>query len=278
MSPYHTLFLVLFYYLSIYQLVNNPTIKAIKFNRLQSAAISRNEYITGDHWQGLKNIMTPPVKDATFDDLKEHRIEKNGAIAKLLKAQMAMVNFSGSEFMEKIWTENDMSNRHTAVPRLELLPEPIRNKHRGMFQYLKFFQTWIKPVAAEFVATWMLVFWACMLQPPPVDIAVSNSTGIGTGPDSSTDALAPALAAGINLIIIICMFWDICIIQFNPCVTVALVFAQVIPWRLLVPNILGKGIDKFLFLSINMLYLNVSYDKFQLNWAVLRSRHILLHF
>ena len=187
--------------------------------------------------------MTPPVKDVTFDDLQEHRIEKNGAIAKLLRAQMAMVNFSGSEFMEKIWTENDMSNRHTAVPRLELLPEPIRNKHRGMFQYLKFFQTWIKPVAAEFVATWMLVFWACMLQPPPVDIGVSNSTDIGTGPDSSTDALAPALAAGINLIIIICMFWDICIIQFNPCVTVALVFAQVIPWRLLVPNILGKNID-----------------------------------
>ena len=40
--------------------------------------------------------------------------------------------------------------------------------------------------------------------------------------------------------IIICMFWDICVIQFNPCVTFALVFAGVIPVRLLIPNVLAQ--------------------------------------
>ena len=58
--------------------------------------------------------------------------------------------------------------------------------------------------------------------------------------DASVDALVPALAAGINLVIIICMFWDICVIQFNPCVTFALVFAGVIPYRLLIPNVLSQ--------------------------------------
>jgi len=33
--------------------------------------------------------------------------------------------------------------------------------------------------------------------------------------DANVDALAPALAAGINLVIIICMFWDICVIQLG---------------------------------------------------------------
>ena len=44
--------------------------------------------------------------------------------------------------------------------------------------------------------------------------------------------LLPALSAGIALIIIITIFWDICIIQFNPCVTVSLVLAEALPGRL----------------------------------------------
>ena len=43
----------------------------------------------------------------------------------------------------------------------------VQEKHFLMFGYLKFFQTTLKPMLAEFIATWMLVFWACMLQPPP---------------------------------------------------------------------------------------------------------------
>ena len=58
--------------------------------------------------------------------------------------------------------------------------------------------------------------------------------------NGSLDALIPALAAGINLVIIICMFWDICVIQFNPCVTAALVMAGIIPARLLIPNIISQ--------------------------------------
>ena len=73
---------------------------------------------------------------------------------------------------------------------------------------------------AEFIATFMLLFWACMLQPKP-DMELNGMY-----------QLLPALSAGIALIIIITIFWDICIIQFNPCVTVSLVLAEVLPGRL----------------------------------------------
>ena len=33
-----------------------------------------------------------------------------------------------------------------------------------MFRFLHVFQRWVKPVVAEFVATFILLFWACMLQ------------------------------------------------------------------------------------------------------------------
>ena len=40
--------------------------------------------------------------------------------------------------------------------------------------------------------------------------------------------------------IIITIFWDICVIQFNPSVTVSLVMAEIIPLRLMIPNILAQ--------------------------------------
>ena len=52
--------------------------------------------------------------------------------------------------------------------------------------------------------------------------------------------MMPALSAGIALIIIITVFWDICVIQFNPCVTISLVLAEVLPFRLMVPNITAQ--------------------------------------
>ena len=64
-----------------------------------------------------------------------------------------------------------------------------------------------------------------MLQPGPEN------------PDAAKSPLVFALAAGINLTIIITMFWDICIIQFNPCMTVAFCVAGAVPWRLFIPNI-----------------------------------------
>ena len=70
---------------------------------------------------------------------------------------------------------------------------------------------------AEFIATFMLLFWACMLQPKPE----TELNGMYQ--------LLPALSAGIALIIIITIFWDICIIQFNPSVTVSLVLAEALP-------------------------------------------------
>ena len=67
-----------------------------------------------------------------------------------------------------------------------------------------------------------------MLQPGPEN------------PDDTKSPLVFALAAGINLTIIITMFWDICIIQFNPCMTVAFCVAGAVPWRLFVPNIAAQ--------------------------------------
>ena len=69
-----------------------------------------------------------------------------------------------------------------------------------------------------------------MLQPKPG--AELNQSGMYQ--------LLPALSAGIALTIIITIFWDICIIQFNPSVTISLVLAESIPAKLLVPNILAQ--------------------------------------
>ena len=57
--------------------------------------------------------------------------------------------------------------------------------------------------------------------------------------DDPSYQLIPALAAGINLVIIICMFWDICVIQFNPAVTIALGLTGIIRKSLIIPNIIA---------------------------------------
>lgn len=56
--------------------------------------------------------------------------------------------------------EIDQSNRHEVQ-----IPLHIRASHPAL-NFLHFFQKWIKPILAEFVATFILIFWACMLQPP----------------------------------------------------------------------------------------------------------------
>ena len=45
----------------------------------------------------------------------------------------------------------------------------IAKDHRQTpaYKWLHFFHKWFKPVFAEFVATFILLFWACMLQPKP---------------------------------------------------------------------------------------------------------------
>ena len=66
--------------------------------------------------------------------------------------------------------------------------------------------------------------------------------------------MMPALSAGLALVIIITIFWDICVIQFNPSVTVSLVLAEIIPARLLLPNIaaqlLGATLGECFFFKV----------------------------
>ena len=129
--------------------------------------------------------------------------------------------------------ENSNFNRHSGIPKE--LPVFFSDNFRILFFFARFFQRWIKPVAAEFLATFMLVFWACMLQPSSATISADPIW-----------PLVPALAAGINLTIIITMFWDICVIQFNPCMTVAFCLSGSIPWRLCVPNIVSQCVGAYL--------------------------------
>ena len=56
--------------------------------------------------------------------------------------------------------EINKSNRHEVQ-----IPSHIRAAHPAL-KFLHFFQKWLKPILAEFVATFILIFWACMLQPP----------------------------------------------------------------------------------------------------------------
>lgn len=71
-----------------------------------------------------------------------------------------------SSLEHKIWsTENGIINRHTTVPKEEILSKDIMTKHYKMIKVITIFQQYIKSVIAEFIATWMLVFWACMQQP-----------------------------------------------------------------------------------------------------------------
>ena len=88
--------------------------------------------------------------------------------------------------------------------------------------------------------------------------------------------LIPALAAGINLVIIICMFWDICVIQFNPAVTIALGFAGIIRKSLIIPNIMAQCLGAVLaafFASllrkepVGMITLTDDHDIYAVFWA-----------
>ena len=109
--------------------------------------------------------------------------------------------------------EIDQSNRHEVQ-----IPLHIRASHPAL-NFLHFFQKWIKPTLAEFVATFILIFWACMLQPPVRKITgtliLYSHLKPGSEPHISYQFL-PAFSAGLALVIIITMFWDICVIQFNP--------------------------------------------------------------
>merc|ERR1712048_740351 len=127
-----------------------------------------------------------------------------------------------------VWTS---TNRHTTIVDAESLPFDTSNKDLRLLEFLRIFQLYLKPICAECLATWILVFWACMLQPGGAEIE-----------DDRSHALRIALAAGTNLTIIITMFWDICVIQFNPCITFAFAISGVISRQLLIPNIIAQCI------------------------------------
>ena len=61
--------------------------------------------------------------------------------------------------------------RRDALPSAPMLDAKAMSKavehQTPAYKWLHFFHKWFKPVFAEFVATFILLFWACMLQPKP---------------------------------------------------------------------------------------------------------------
>ena len=159
------------------------------------------------------NLLSSDSEKFSADEPKEVRFP---ALTRLVAETL-----KGSQVTDDFLKES--TNRHELKIAREF------RQARPVYQFIHVFHRWIKPVFAEFVATFMLLFWACMLQPQP------------SGPDQHISyQMMPALSAGIALIIIITVFWDICVIQFNPAVTISLVLAEVLPFRLMLPNIIAQ--------------------------------------
>ena len=96
-----------------------------------------------------------------------------------------------------------------------------------MYNFVHYFHKWIKPTFAEFVATFIYLFWIGLFWP-------TESEDVPVSP------LVPSVAVGMAATAIIIAFWDICLIQFNPAVTIILVIGEALPLRHLLPNIISQ--------------------------------------
>jgi len=94
----------------------------------------------------------------------------------------------------------------------------------------------IQALCAEFVAMFIHTFWGSMFTfHPKTDTSNSSSTDYST--DYVVNALVPALQAGLAVYMIIVVFWKVCVINFNPAVTLGFVVTGVLsPW-LFVPYV-----------------------------------------
>ena len=101
--------------------------------------------------------------------------------------------FGGTVIPDENFNGFDFVNRHDIK-----VDDYLRQ--RPMYNFVHHYHAWIKPVLAEFVATFIFTFWIGLFHPLKSD-------------DSP---LMPALAIGFGVMIMVTAFWDICIIQFNP--------------------------------------------------------------
>lgn len=186
----------------------------------------------------------PRVSMPRKSNLTENGSRRNSIMAGLRQSALSAASVGAtSEQRESTRRLSAMYNHMDDAltsRRHSLLIAKDHRRNSPAYKWLHFFHKWFKPVFAEFVATFILLFWACMLQPVP------------GAEQSAMYQMMPALSAGLALVIIITIFWDICVIQFNPSVTVSLVMAEIIPVRLLFPNIiaqlLGATLGELLYL------------------------------
>ena len=110
--------------------------------------------------------------------------------------------------------EIDKSNRHDVM-----VPSHIRKRHPAL-RFLHIFQRWIKPILAEFVATFILIFWACMLQPTVSSgrIFQPRQKIIYSPMQSHIFRINSFQLFQLDLhwLLSSLCFQDICVIQFNP--------------------------------------------------------------
>ena len=125
--------------------------------------------------------------------------------------------FGGTVIAEENFNGFDFVNRHDVK-----VDEFLRQ--RPAYNFVHHFHAWIKPIFSEFFASFIFLFWLGLCLPT----------------DSNASPLIPALSVGLGATALIITFWDICIIQFNPAVTIALVAGEALPWRLLFPNIVAQ--------------------------------------
>jgi len=103
--------------------------------------------------------------------------------------------------------------------------------------YFKF----VQPLLAEFLSLIIHTFWGSMVTAPTRSAEELNST-MGSLPDTFTSdyimtALMPAFQAGFAVWMIVVLWWKVCIINFNPAISVGFVVTGVLPPIMLLPYI-----------------------------------------
>jgi len=110
----------------------------------------------------------------------------------------------------------------------------------------------VQPLAAEFFAMFLHTFWGSMFTTPPVYTQSINETSLEI--NYLTTALVPALQAGLAVYMFIVLFWKVCIINFNPAISMGFVVSGVLHWKLFVPYVamqcLGSTLGAWIAQSI----------------------------
>jgi len=99
----------------------------------------------------------------------------------------------------------------------------------------------LQPLLAEFCALIIHSYWGSMIATPAKTVDIFNVTSSAdVGGEYLLTSLLPALQAGFAVYMIIVLFWKICIINFNPAISVGFVICGVLHPTRLIPYIIAQ--------------------------------------